>query len=99
DGSARLAASLAGEAILAVARRYGRPLDAAIEADTIVGAVEIPTGDGGAATLSLVRHRSPVDVIANDWILVRAPGSGPVALPARPFAAAPRSLAAAIASR
>ena len=95
-----LAARLPAAAIVGVFARYGHPLevpDGADAAEPEAARVELTLADGGRALLRLVRVRTPVDVIANDWFVLHPPGGEPVAMPGPLFAAAVAALARAAA--
>jgi hypothetical protein len=78
------AGALPAELVLAVLRRYGRPLE--MPPPPPAADDKLVTLDG--ATLRRVRLRLPVDVIANDWFVLERAGETPLAVPGPLFAAA-----------
>jgi hypothetical protein len=73
-------ALLSRAAIEALFARYGRPLDLA---EVTLDPVIVVEG----ATVGRLSHRSPVDVIANDYFVLRT-GEDALAMPGMLFAAA-----------
>ena len=89
------ARALPAEQVLAVMRRYARPLDMPLPP---------PAADEDAvtladATLRCVRLRAAVDVIANDWFVLERAGDETLAIAGPLFAAALAALARAVAAR
>ena len=89
------AGALPAEMVLAVLRRYGRPLDGPPPPRT-AGEKSVALAGG---TLRGVRLRLPVDVIANDWFVLERAGEEPLAVAGPLFAAALAALARAVAAR
>jgi hypothetical protein len=82
---------LPANAVNAVLRRYGKPIDEALDAPR---SAELQLSNG--AGLAAFRHRARFDVIALDYLLYTEPGAEPLAALARPVAAALRHLADAL---
>jgi hypothetical protein len=91
-----LARELPADAVAAVFRRYGKPLDArallppADDEPPVDDAprAELRLDDGRAATVRALAVRTAVDVIANDWFVLDGAGDEPLAMPGPLFAAA-----------
>jgi hypothetical protein len=110
DGAERVAAALGGAALRAVFARWARPLEEEAAALPLDEAIRVAAGLRRAGAddpaqareavleIGLLRYRSPVDVIANDWLVLREPGRPVLAAPARLVASALRALARAAAS-
>jgi hypothetical protein len=81
-------------AVSAALRRYGRPLDIPrARLGDGEDALELPPP--GSARLRAIRHRSPVDVIENDYFVLESEGAEPLAAPAPLVVAAILALARA----
>lgn len=89
-----LARALPAELVLALFRRYGRPLDVMLPP---VADDDARVRLGDDATLRRVALRMPVDVIANDWFVLERAGAEPLAVAGPLFAAALQALARAAA--
>jgi len=80
-------AALSLASVIAVFTRYGRPLDDPEPA--LDPCVEL----GDAVRLGRLRHRAPVDVIANDHFVLLRPSHEALAVPGPLLAAAVAALA------
>jgi hypothetical protein len=67
------------DVVVAVFRRYGKPLAADLPGEA--ARVDIQLSDGTIAVMRACRVRTPVDVIANDWFILELPGEEPLAMP------------------
>lgn len=86
-----LAAALPAEAVVAVFRRYGKPLEAPlppVEPDDQQAALD-------GARVRVVQVRLPIDVISNDWFVLEMRGQEPLAVAGPLFAAALSALSRA----
>jgi hypothetical protein len=95
DDALALAARLPGALVAGIFRRYGKPLAGELEAARDPRSTELALEGGARATLGLLRVRTPVDVIANDWFVLERAGEEPLALAGPLFAAALGALALA----
>jgi hypothetical protein len=96
DDTLALAAAVPGALVAAVFRRYGKPLADPLPPPTRDDRSVTLILDEGPATLRPLQVRTPVDVIANDWFVLDAPGSEATAVPAPLFSSALAALARAI---
>jgi hypothetical protein len=93
-------ADVSPEALLAIFRRYGRPLDVAMPAPAaddqrhVLGAPEAPS-----AVVRVLQVRGYGDVIPNDYFVLEPRGADAVAVSGPFFAAALEALARARAVR
>lgn len=90
-------AGMPPDAVLAIFRRYGRPLAVAMPApaaDDQVAVLTLP-GEGPPATVRVLQVMGYGDVIPNDYFVLEVPGQEPVAVAGPFFAAALEALARA----
>ena len=85
------------DAVLAIFRRYGRPLAVAMPAPAgdDQRAVLTSPGESPPATVRVLQVMGYGDVIPNDYFVLEAPGQEPVAVAGPFFAAALEALARA----
>jgi hypothetical protein len=82
-------ARVPAELVLAVFRRYGRPLEQPMPPRATDDEYCALLLDGGrTAGVRALQVRTPVDVIANDYFVLEAPGAEPLAVSGAQFAGA-----------
>ncbi len=82
--------------VAALFGRYGKPLEGALPALAPGDRwAEIAVAQGQVAVVRVLQVRTAVDVIANDWFVLDAPGADPLAVAGPLFAAALRALSRA----
>ncbi|HZS42384.1 MAG TPA: hypothetical protein VFF06_36390 [Polyangia bacterium] len=80
---------LPADAVAAVFRRYGKPLEVALPAAADDDRrAELAFAAGTAAAVRAVEVRTRVDVIGNHWFVLESSGDEPLAMPGPLLAAA-----------